>query len=302
MSEYIIDLFEQVSNFLSSAGFGFYFPAISLIISIIMLTIAIWQVWETRKQTLLQYKSLSSKIDKIESRKIIDEDRSYSISYAIKSNKAIRVAHVIYPPSCINDHTNTERPTGIGPDILSNIAEKMGLTLEWTYEVKWENMITHLNENKFDILGTLIWNTLERSQFVDFSIPLYYTPINIYSLKNYKRKLNFDASRKKFDSEKYRFGVIPGEISDTMHSSYFPNAGRVELNSSMKNLEISKYLENESIDFCFLEPYVAQKSDSELFPINKIENSLLKDDRVLLPNSFIMRKNDMLFSKNSIYL
>ncbi len=276
---------------------GTIISIITAFITLVAVVVAIIQLRIAKKLYKVQSKEIFNKLDKIENKYAIDESSSYDITSAIAQKKSIRLGYVIYPPSCMNDDSNSNKPFGIGPDILDLIELKLDIKFEWVKQVSWANMLSGLNDNEYDMIGTLIWETFERSSLASFSTPIFFSPINMYSSKQLKNKLSFEKCKIKYNNPKFSIGVIPGEVSDTIRKSYFPFAKKVELDENAKNFELAKKFSNKEIDLCFLEPYIAQNSELELYSINKTDTSLLLDDRILFPNSFLLRQKDIAFTK-----
>ena len=96
----------------------------------------------------------------------------------IESGK-IRCAYVVYPPSCIKD-PNTGKLSGIMVDVIREMGKRLGLEIEFTEEAAWGSMIEGLQTDRYDLVVSGIWPNASRSKLVDFSTPLYYSPIGIY--------------------------------------------------------------------------------------------------------------------------
>lgn len=285
MQEYLLDNLSSVLTI------------VTILIGIVAVIVNIIQTRITHKQYKVQINGIQNQLDRIENKTAIDELSSYNITSIIAQKKNIRLGYVIYPPSCMNDDSNSEKPFGIGPEILDLIEQKLNIKFDWVKQVSWGNMIKGLNDNEYDMIGTLMWETFERSTLASFSTPIFFSPINVYSRTELKNKLTFEKCKVKYNNAKFTIGVIPGEVSDTITKSYFPLAKKVELDENAKNFDIVKKFKNKEIDLCFLEPYIAQNSELEMYTLNKTDSSLLLDDRILFPNSFMLRQKDIAFTK-----
>src|SRR5208282_6510914 len=57
-----------------------------------------------------------------------------SLYERVTGSGKIRCGYLIYTPGCMKD-LKTGKMSGIGPDVLSLAAKRLGLELEWTEEV-----------------------------------------------------------------------------------------------------------------------------------------------------------------------
>ncbi len=73
----------------------------------------------------------------------------------LKTEK-IRAGYAPYPPIFMKD-PNTKKFSGIGFEVLSLAARKIGLKLELTEAVTWGTMIEGLRTNRYDMIATPVW-------------------------------------------------------------------------------------------------------------------------------------------------
>ena len=165
----------------------------------------------------------------------------------------IRAAYVVYPPSLIKD-PNTNKISGISAETIEKAAKNLDLELEWVEEVAWGSMIEGLETNRYDLVVAGIWPSASRAKLVDFSLPLYFSPIGIYVRQNDNR---FDSGNlKEINSDKIRIATIDGEISSIIAESQFPKAQRVSLPQLSDVSQLLLNVSQNKADIAFVEPYL----------------------------------------------
>jgi polar amino acid transport system substrate-binding protein len=172
----------------------------------------------------------------------------------IKANK-LRCGYIVYPPGSFKD-PNTGKLSGIAVESLEEAGKNLGMTVEWVEEVSWGSMIEGLETDRYDLIGSAVWANSTRGKLVDFSLPLFYSPIMAYTRANEKR---FDGSIATANNSSVKIATIDGEMSDIISRSEFNNATRVSL---PQNADVSQALlnvEQKKADLSFVEPYVADK-------------------------------------------
>ncbi|MEK7504803.1 MAG: transporter substrate-binding domain-containing protein, partial [Patescibacteria group bacterium] len=171
----------------------------------------------------------------------------------VLNRKEIRVGYVIYPPGMIKD-ANTGELSGIFHDALEEAGKNLGLKINWVEEVGWGTMIEGLKAGRYDMIGSPVWPSAPRATQADFTRPLTYSVISVYSRANDNR---FNNSWDAINSPDVRISVVDGELAQTIAQSQFPTAKVVSLPQLS---DISQSLLNVSsgkADVAFVEPYIA---------------------------------------------
>jgi len=165
-------------------------------------------------------------------------------------NDTINVGYISYPPGFIVN-PNTKEKSGIFNDVLVEIARRNNLKINYKEEVTWATMIEALSINRVDLIANPVWETPERKERADFSLPIYYSPIGIYVRANDNR---FDDDFKKINDPSVKIAAVDGEINYYIAKSDFPLA---QCNPFPNNIDLAQlFLEIQSgrQDVNFAEP------------------------------------------------
>src|SRR5207253_5761520 len=129
-------------------------------------------------------------------------------------------------PGCLKD-PNTGKLSGIGIDSLEMAAKNLGLKVEWTEEVGWGSMLEGLQTNRYDMIATPIWTNSNRARLVDFSRPLYYSPINVW-VKAGDKRFN-ETNLTTLNSPDKVIATVDGETAEVIANEDFPQAKKLSL-------------------------------------------------------------------------
>ena len=180
-------------------------------------------------------------------------DSNNSLYNRVMKQGKIRCGYVIYDPGCLKD-PNTGRLSGIGVDTLELVANKLGLTVEWTEEVGWGSMIEGLQTNRYDMVATPIWTNANRAKIVDFSKPLFYSPIYAY-VKSGERRLSA-SNLETLNSQSYSIATVDGETSEIIAREDFPKAKTMSLPQLSDVAQLLLTVSSGKANVAFAEPAV----------------------------------------------
>lgn len=168
----------------------------------------------------------------------------------------IRCGYVIYNPGCVKD-PNTGKLSGIGIDSIELVAKNLGLKVEWTEEVGWGTMLEGLQTNRYDMIATPIWTNSNRARLVDFSIPMYYSPLYVW-VKGGDKRFN-EGNLDSLNSPKYRIATVDGETAEVVANEDFPQAKKSSLTQLSGVEQILLNVSTGKADVSFEEPAVAME-------------------------------------------
>jgi|SRR3989344_6994436 len=198
----------------------------------------------------------------------------------------IRSCYTVYPPDSIKD-PNTGQLTGIFIDVVNKAAENMGLKVNWNAEVGWGELIEAVNSNRCDIVGSGIWSNSARGKSAEFTIPVFYSPINAYVRINDNR---FDNDYKIANDKKYKIATIDGETAQLIASRQFPDAQTVQLPQLTDLSQMLLNVVDGKADMTFAEPAIANafiKNNP-----GKIKNVSLLKPVMIYGNSILLKKGE----------
>jgi polar amino acid transport system substrate-binding protein len=202
----------------------------------------------------------------------------------LKSGK-IRCGYVLYVPGCIKD-PNTHKLSGIGPDTLEKIASKLGLQVEWTEEVGWGSMLEGLQSGRYDMVVTPVWTNANRAKLVDFSKPLFYSPVCAYVRQGDHR---FDKGLSGINSPAVSVATIDGETAEVVAQSDFPKSRKVSLPQLTDVSQLLMTVSSQKADITFTEPATAV-SFIKNNP-NSIEAIVTQRPVRIFPNCWMYKRN-----------
>ncbi len=174
-----------------------------------------------------------------------------SVYDSVVKRGTLRCGYGIYNPGCMKD-PNTGKLSGIGVDTLELAAKNLGLKVEWTEEVGWGTMIEGLQTNRYDIIVTPVWATSDRARVIDFSKPLFFSPVFAYVKAGDKR---FSAGNlKSLNTPQYSIASIDGATAEIIAQEDFPDVKRVSLPQLSDFSQLLLTVSSGKADMTFTEP------------------------------------------------
>jgi len=171
----------------------------------------------------------------------------------ILDSKTIRVAYISYPPSFIKD-PKTGEYSGVFHEVLSKMAERMELKIEYVEETAWGTMIESVRSGRVDLVCTGIWPNAARGKFVDFTDPIYFSLIRAY-VKAGNDRLTGNLGT--INSPAVKIATIDGEMSSIIAKADFPSATVHALPQTTDISQLLLEVATDKADITFVESAVA---------------------------------------------
>jgi len=154
----------------------------------------------------------------------------------IDKHPIIKVANEMdWPPF---DYNEFDSPKGLSIDIISLIASKLGLNIEYINGYTWTELLELFKQNKIDVMPAMYRNN-EREKFIRFTSPYYKGKLAIFSReKDSSIKSYNDLSNKKIGMQ-LSDGAIP------IVKQQLPNIEIIELE---KNNNLVQALATKKLD------------------------------------------------------
>lgn len=209
-----------------------------------------------------------------------------SVFDRVLKSGTIRCGYVIYPPGLIKN-PNTKAIEGVFPETLAAASKALGLKVEWVEEVGWGSMIEGLEADRYDMICSPVWANASRAKRADFTVPLFYSGIGIYTRTDDHR---FDADQAALNSSSVKLATIDGEMSDIISHQDFPEASRVSLPQLSDNSQLLLGLKDKKADATFVEPYIAQQFLAS--NPGTIRNIALEKPIRIFPNTMMVKKGE----------
>jgi polar amino acid transport system substrate-binding protein len=198
----------------------------------------------------------------------------------------IRCGYVIYPPGLLKN-PNTKAIEGVFPETLAAASKALGFKVEWVEEVGWGSMIEGLEADRYDMICSPVWANASRAKRADFTVPLFYSGIGIYTRTDDHR---FDADPAALNSPSVKLATIDGEMSDIISHQDFPAASRVSLPQLSDNSQLLLGLKDKKADATFVEPYIAQQFLAS--NPGTIRNMAVERPIRIFPNTMMVKKGE----------
>lgn len=137
----------------------------------------------------------------------------------------IRCAYAVYEPPLIKN-PNTGQLSGIFYDVMEEAGRRLNLKIRWVEEVGYGTIAEGFVADRYDAFCNAVWPTPERSRGADFTIPLYYSPVDVIVRADDHR---FDGDLTKLNDPAYTFAVKDGDVSASFAAQVFPRAHTVSI-------------------------------------------------------------------------
>jgi ABC-type amino acid transport substrate-binding protein len=147
----------------------------------------------------------------------IVHDKAYE---HIMQTKTIHCGYSDWAPFLVTN-PNTHEVTGIMPEIMNEIAKRMGVKVEWTASLGWGEITSAANSGKIDMFCNTLWPDKAQLQNMSLSRPLFYTPIYVYARQGDDR---FDNKYDAINDSKITIVGIDGDSSYYIMEDSFPKA------------------------------------------------------------------------------
>lgn len=178
---------------------------------------------------------------------------SRSVYDRVLATKSLRVAYISYPPSFVKD-SRTGDYSGVMHDALREIAGRMELQVEFVEETAWGTMIEAVRSGRVDLVCTGLWPNATRGKFVDFSDPVYFSPVRAYVRAG---NTQFDGNLEAINSPQVRIATIDGEMTSIIAKADFPRATAQAYPQSTDIAQMLLEVGTGKADVTFVEPVVA---------------------------------------------
>ena len=213
-----------------------------------------------------------------------------SLQEKVLKKGVIRAAYTIYYPGCFKDSTGKLK--GVFVETLEKAAKDLDLKVEWVEEVGWATQIEGLNNDKYDMMGSSVWANPKRAKNATLSIPLYYSPLYVYTRAN-ETKFDNIKNYEDLNSPRHIFSLVDGGTGEVIYKNMFSNAGKISLPQNTDFGTSFLDVKGKKADLVIMEPYQANKF-SQNNP-NVIKSILPKTPIKVFGNCYMFKKNEIEF-------
>ena len=207
----------------------------------------------------------------------------------VMETKAIKVGYIPSSPGIIKD-PNTKQLSGIFYDVLMEAGRNLELKVEFTEELSWGTMIEAIKTDRVDMVCTAVWPTSQRGKQVDFTMPLYFSPVNAYVKVGNKK---FDGNISALNSKDIKISTIDGEMTSIIAKFDFPNAQVLSMPQNSDKSQLHLNVATGKADVTFDEPVTAK--DFMKNNPNKIQAVANVKPLRIFPNAMMIGKGETKF-------
>lgn len=165
----------------------------------------------------------------------------------IKSG-TIRCGYAIWKPILYKD-ANTGALGGLVYDLVEDMAHRLDLKVEWTEDAGWNGLVEGLNSGRFDLACTGMYLTASRSREIDFSDPLFYSPM-LVAVRAGEKRITKNAD---LDNDAYKIAVQEGEAGSIVARQRYPKAGVVTLPQLSEYTQVYEEVKTGKADATLIE-------------------------------------------------
>lgn len=166
----------------------------------------------------------------------------------------IKIGYIINPPSLIKD-PNTGQLSGIYYDAVEQLGKNLGLKVNWAEETGWGTMVEGLDAGRYDMVVGGIWPSATRAKRANFSVPLYFSTVGVYT----KPGDNRFADLNRINNKDITIAVVDGEMSSIIANTSFPNAKLLSLPQDTQLSQLLLSVKTGKADLTFVEKIVAEE-------------------------------------------
>jgi len=170
----------------------------------------------------------------------------------VKRAGVLRCGYAVWPPF-IEKNPTTGKISGIAPDIMEAIGQKLSLKIEWTAEMNWGDMFS--NYNRYDTVCMPYIRTGGRARETDFTTPIGYIPMYVFVRSGDTR---FDNDYTKLNKPDVKLATADGDYSDVIAQAQFPDAQKVAVTQMASGAQLIEEVASKKADAVVTEPFSLQ--------------------------------------------
>jgi ABC-type amino acid transport substrate-binding protein len=179
-----------------------------------------------------------------------DENKKESVFDHIVRTGTINCGYAMWSPMLYKD-LNSNKIEGVTYEIMEEIGRRLDLKINWVEESGWGTIIEGLRTNRYDMICTAIGIISARAKFMDFSTPIYFSPIYIVVRQDDKR---FDKDINSINKKEYKIATLDGDASSSLARQNFPEAMTSAMPQTSDYSLLLKEVETKKADVTIITP------------------------------------------------
>lgn len=175
---------------------------LSLIIACLALLISGYSIYKSRVSQNVLASPSQSRVDRI-----------------LESGE-LKVGYFVVPPM-LTKKSGSGELSGPIYEFVNRLGDLLSVKVNWVEEANLTNLSVALNSNRYDMIAFPLWESADRGKKVDFSVPIFYSPVAAYVKMGDRR---FDSNLQLANSSTIKIAAIDGELAGVIAKNEFPNA------------------------------------------------------------------------------
>jgi polar amino acid transport system substrate-binding protein len=137
----------------------------------------------------------------------------------VMRTRTLRCGYALWSPVIYKD-LKTGEIKGISRDIMDELGKKLDLRIEWTDEAVWGTIVEGLATKRYDMICNGLGVMATRARVINFSAPLFYTPIYLVVRADENRILKTED----VDNPAVNIAILDGDGFAVLAPRRFPKA------------------------------------------------------------------------------
>jgi len=167
----------------------------------------------------------------------------------VTTSNTINCGYALWAPVLYKD-AKTGEMKGLAHDVMEEMGKRLNLKITWKEEAAWGTIVEGLHTGRYDMICTGLAATSARAKFINFSSPMFYSPIYIAARADDAR---FDKDYSILNDARYKIAVLEGEISSIIARQRFAQAGITAMPQTADYSLLLKELETKKADATIIE-------------------------------------------------
>lgn len=168
----------------------------------------------------------------------------------IQKNKEVKIGYMMGAPYLMRDKKTGELQ-GVCFELTNEVFKRLNIKPVWAEEVGWGTAIEGLKYGRYQITGSLMWPTPERSKEAVFSISPFNSVVYPYVRFDDQR---FDNDLNITNSSEIVISTLDGEVAQNIAKEDFPKAKTISLTQLSNFSDIFLNIVNKKADITFVDP------------------------------------------------
>lgn len=161
-------------------------------------------------------------------------EQKESVYDRVMRTKTIRCGYFVRPPILSKD-PNTGAITGIVPELMELIGQKLSLKIEWAEETPPPDLVNGLSTDRFDVACIPGWVNAQRARSIDYTTPYMYERSAIFA---HVGNNQFDHNVTALNDTKYKMSIMDGSSPAYVTQLNFPKAQKISIPEGAQLIQI----------------------------------------------------------------